>query len=282
MDYSIMNENAIEGDLTCRICLDEDDINNLIYPCKCTGTFKYVHKNCLNEWRTITSNENNRYKCEICNYTYQIVPSRNSQSCFMKSILSADCFYICMNVFAFILGLILGSIDKGHRLIRVFVSKPNELSSADINLIYWIIALSASILILVIYLIVGLFTIRNPKLYCKLYYEKKVTFIIFICLIVMTLVINFYNIAIILIEFLIYNIVILHLQSIIKVRLSNDNEIVNYIEPVQSNSNVDQSDSIVVNQSDSTENQANSTENQYSNLEVSIQQDMDESDYAEL
>jgi E3 ubiquitin-protein ligase DOA10 len=275
MDYSIMNENEIEeGKLACRICLDEDDINNLIYPCKCTGTSRYVHKNCLNEWRTITSNENYRYKCEICNYTYQIVISSNSQSCFMKSILSANSFYVCMNIFAFILGLILKEIDKDHKLIRVFVSKPDKLSDGDISLIYWIMSLSTSILILIIYLIGGLFTIRNPKLYCKLYNENKKTFIMFICLITMTLVINFYNISVILIEFLIYNISILHLQSIIKVRLSNYNEIVNYVKPSHANPNVDQSDSIV--------NQSDSTENQYSNLEVSIKQDMDESDFADL
>ena len=27
----------------CRICLEFDEIENLIYPCNCTGSMKYVH-----------------------------------------------------------------------------------------------------------------------------------------------------------------------------------------------------------------------------------------------
>ena len=261
MNYSIMNEDAMENSqLLCRICLDIDDINNFIYPCKCTGSSKYVHKICLNEWRTITTNDENRYKCEICNYRYVIKPSHNNRSCFVKSVLSANCFYICMNIFAFALGFILDLVDKNRKLVGLFISNPDKLNDGDISLIYWIMSLGISIIVLIIYLIGGLFTIRNPKLYCKLYNESKKTFIIFICLITMTLIMKFYNIAVILIEYLIYNISILHLQSIIKVRLSNDNEIVNYIKTGQSFARLEK----------------------YPHLEVSINQDMDGSEYADL
>jgi len=37
----------------CRICLQsdaQDENNMLISPCKCSGSSKYVHKNCLEEW----------------------------------------------------------------------------------------------------------------------------------------------------------------------------------------------------------------------------------------
>jgi hypothetical protein len=38
----------------CRICLSEDGedakINPLFSPCKCAGTMKYIHLNCLQEW----------------------------------------------------------------------------------------------------------------------------------------------------------------------------------------------------------------------------------------
>ena len=46
----------------CRICLEDDIITNLIYPCKCNGHIKYVHRECLNKWR--------RDKCEICNHFF--------------------------------------------------------------------------------------------------------------------------------------------------------------------------------------------------------------------
>jgi hypothetical protein len=41
---------------TCRICLcdekpgTEDNQNPMISPCKCTGTMRYIHLECLREW----------------------------------------------------------------------------------------------------------------------------------------------------------------------------------------------------------------------------------------
>ena len=31
----------------CRICLEEDEIENLISPCLCRGTSKYIHEKCF-------------------------------------------------------------------------------------------------------------------------------------------------------------------------------------------------------------------------------------------
>lgn len=41
-----------QGLKSCRICLGEEDDegNKLISPCKCAGTTKYIHKECLQEW----------------------------------------------------------------------------------------------------------------------------------------------------------------------------------------------------------------------------------------
>ena len=33
--------------ITCRICLQSQDLYELISPCKCAGSVKYVHKECL-------------------------------------------------------------------------------------------------------------------------------------------------------------------------------------------------------------------------------------------
>ena len=66
-DYVIL----INTDKTiCRICYEEDYINNMIYPCKCNGNMKYVHSTCLNKWRK--TNEIRNKKCEICLYEYVI------------------------------------------------------------------------------------------------------------------------------------------------------------------------------------------------------------------
>lgn len=55
----------------CRICNEEDIIDNLIYPCKCTGTQKYVHNKCLITWMQLSTNTNSKIKCDVCKHVYQ-------------------------------------------------------------------------------------------------------------------------------------------------------------------------------------------------------------------
>jgi len=54
----------------CRICLDDGGL--LISPCRCSGTSKYVHYKCLENWRETTENEEARKKCMECNAPYLI------------------------------------------------------------------------------------------------------------------------------------------------------------------------------------------------------------------
>lgn len=57
----------------CRICLDDDTIQNLISPCRCNGTSKYVHYTCLEQWRVNNANPDAQVKCMECNAQYRIV-----------------------------------------------------------------------------------------------------------------------------------------------------------------------------------------------------------------
>lgn len=52
----------------CRICIVDDWQFRLIAPCKCRGSMKYVHQECLDKWRT--SRMHGRSYCEICNTRY--------------------------------------------------------------------------------------------------------------------------------------------------------------------------------------------------------------------
>jgi hypothetical protein len=56
----------------CRICLEEDEIENLISPCLCRGTSKYIHETCLNEWRTLSENRDNERICPQCKFEYKL------------------------------------------------------------------------------------------------------------------------------------------------------------------------------------------------------------------
>lgn len=60
-------------DYQCRICLETDDEENLCSPCKCIGTQKYVHKECLNKFREQFYNFHvHRLYCAVCKTEYTI------------------------------------------------------------------------------------------------------------------------------------------------------------------------------------------------------------------
>ncbi|XP_010257454.1 PREDICTED: uncharacterized protein LOC104597545 [Nelumbo nucifera] len=53
--------------IECRICQEEDHINNLEAPCACSGSLKYAHRKCVQRW----CNEKGDITCEICHQPYQ-------------------------------------------------------------------------------------------------------------------------------------------------------------------------------------------------------------------
>ena len=59
---------------TCRICFggveDENELGRLISPCMCKGSMRYVHRHCLDQWRTTSTNKKSFYECDQCKYRY--------------------------------------------------------------------------------------------------------------------------------------------------------------------------------------------------------------------
>ena len=69
-------------EITCRICLSEEEPGNpIIAPCKCIGSVKYIHLNCIKEWLEGKKHKKetpfvNSYiwrglECEICKSYYE-------------------------------------------------------------------------------------------------------------------------------------------------------------------------------------------------------------------
>lgn len=57
----------------CRICLEEENnINSLISPCRCSGSSKHVHIQCLQNWRRVSRNSNGigENECMECKTKY--------------------------------------------------------------------------------------------------------------------------------------------------------------------------------------------------------------------
>ncbi|KAJ9709304.1 hypothetical protein PVL29_000996 [Vitis rotundifolia] len=53
--------------MECRICQEEDSLENLETPCACSGSLKYAHRKCVQRW----CNEKGDIICEICHQPYQ-------------------------------------------------------------------------------------------------------------------------------------------------------------------------------------------------------------------
>lgn len=66
LDVSDEEEPLIQT-VECRICQEEDSINNLETPCACSGSLKYAHRKCVQRW----CNEKGDTTCEICHKLYQ-------------------------------------------------------------------------------------------------------------------------------------------------------------------------------------------------------------------
>ncbi|KAH6798497.1 RING/FYVE/PHD zinc finger superfamily protein [Perilla frutescens var. frutescens] len=68
VDEEVEDENVpLIGMGECRICQEEDSLNNLESPCACSGSLKYAHRKCVQHW----CNEKGDITCEICHQQYQ-------------------------------------------------------------------------------------------------------------------------------------------------------------------------------------------------------------------
>ena len=58
----------------CRICYDDEDerTSPLISPCACNGTRKFVHRECLEQWRNIKRTRVDYLQCQECRQFYNI------------------------------------------------------------------------------------------------------------------------------------------------------------------------------------------------------------------
>eukprot|EP00877_Chromochloris_zofingiensis_P003918 jgi/Chrzof1/13527/Cz08g00320.t1 len=61
---------------TCRICFEQEEEspepdNPMISPCLCSGSSRYVHRKCLQQWRLTNHRSDAYYQCEVCKFKYQ-------------------------------------------------------------------------------------------------------------------------------------------------------------------------------------------------------------------
>ncbi|KFQ41681.1 E3 ubiquitin-protein ligase MARCH3, partial [Nestor notabilis] len=52
----------------CRICHEGSSQEDLLSPCKCTGTLGTIHRSCLEHWLT----SSNTSYCELCHFRFAV------------------------------------------------------------------------------------------------------------------------------------------------------------------------------------------------------------------
>ena len=63
-------EPAAPTERVCRICFGGPEAGVLFSPCRCRGTSRFVHVNCLAAWRTISVGRSSFHACDVCGFRY--------------------------------------------------------------------------------------------------------------------------------------------------------------------------------------------------------------------
>ena len=74
-----------DNEKCCRICLENDHPQDMIAPCKCKGSSKWVHRQCLDQWRIIET-DRAFSKCTECLFVYHLQPTPTSGITVLPSI----------------------------------------------------------------------------------------------------------------------------------------------------------------------------------------------------
>lgn len=117
----------------CRICFctENETENELISPCVCNGSLKYVHRECLQKWRKTLPVEvfkNKRdIQCEICHMYYEFEDSYD-----VKQYKIIEYSVICLETMLYVLllhtlGFLVGMLITwfGHLKSMILVTNIN-------------------------------------------------------------------------------------------------------------------------------------------------------------
>jgi hypothetical protein len=95
---------------TCKICMEGDVAEyHLITPCKCAGSVKYIHEECLKTWIASHREEIDKSCCELCKtpYTMTITLTHKCSPAHAYKTRSAGCAFIpLLSIVLIILGLV--------------------------------------------------------------------------------------------------------------------------------------------------------------------------------
>ncbi|CAF3773259.1 unnamed protein product [Rotaria sp. Silwood1] len=110
----------------CRICLDTDNPKDIISPCLCSGGSAYVHRKCLNDWRSENASGKSFKFCDVCQFEYVIESVLSDPKAERERLLKYYVFVIrdstalllLVQFVIFCVGFLLQIIDKENGNIK--------------------------------------------------------------------------------------------------------------------------------------------------------------------
>ena len=108
------NESDSDDDDVCRICRMSEPRSSLFSPCRCDGSSRFVHRECLAEWRRSTTNPEHRKVCAECKSPYRLVRKQHMSSTLISKGL------ISFATSAAKLLLTLGSLFLGGYVLKAW------------------------------------------------------------------------------------------------------------------------------------------------------------------
>ena len=129
----------------CRICLDDGDRCEFISPCRCKGTSRWVHRQCLDRWRS-TKEDRAFSSCTECLAKYKFLdPNENmssSNSCSSNSLFICLVFrdvtliLIVMSIIVLGLSSIVYEFDKKSSVLISFFSMQKFYAVSQNDIIF--------------------------------------------------------------------------------------------------------------------------------------------------
>jgi E3 ubiquitin-protein ligase DOA10 len=100
------NEDQNESTIECRCCKEPDYRHNLMSPCACSGSLKYIHRNCLRQWMEMSSDSRT---CNICKTKYNVQVIKVAKSCleFICQDFAHSLCFLCSLIFTALLFFVL-------------------------------------------------------------------------------------------------------------------------------------------------------------------------------
>lgn len=145
----------------CRYCLEEDDLENLISPCKCSGTSKYIHSECLNRWKDENIGNDFYNNCIDCKSEYQYDYIKR-ENLYIPSNNNYKIFYFLLYGFGIVFNSYILNID-GIKYNNVTIYE----NTINFTLLVIITNISHNIILYFYFLLFKAF----QDFYCLLYFD---------------------------------------------------------------------------------------------------------------